>query len=100
MINIADLKDPNDTQGRTYRQINAAMTHKITAGSLVEVNHCTPGENDGIRLFVVFRGRDCDQTPLYWLSAEKEDMNKDPHNPFNKWVGGYSEESLTVIKEA
>ena len=62
MINIADLRDPDDPQGRSYRQVNADRTHGIPVGALVEII------DTGVRMFVVWHGRDCDQTPLYWLS--------------------------------
>lgn len=66
-IILADCKDPDDTLGRTYREVNAAKTHNIQIGALVEVgDEDYPGEDDGIRLWVVFQGRDCDQTPMYW----------------------------------
>lgn len=84
IINVADLVDPNDPRGRTYRQINAARTHGIAAGALVEIE-------SGARLFVVFLGRDCDQTPLYWLAARRDEDDK------GKWIGGWLEESLTVV---
>jgi hypothetical protein len=67
IITIADLTNPET--GNTYRQDNAAKTHSIALGTLVETNF---GEYDkhesGLRLFVVEHSRDCDQTPLYTLS--------------------------------
>jgi len=82
-VNLADLIDPTDPQNRTYREVNRAKTHNIPLGSLVEI------VETGVRLFVAYLGRDCDQTPLYWLSIELE------HEPR---IGGYAEESLKVIK--
>lgn len=58
LINIADLPDPNDEQGRTYREINLATKHKYELGQLVEFE-------DGVRLFITRHLRDCDGTPLY-----------------------------------
>lgn len=86
-VNVADLVDPDDPQGRTYRQINAAMRHGIPLGSLVE------DEDSGIRLFVVLQGRDCDQTPLYWLAADPDEPRED-----GKWQGGYPEHGLRVVR--
>ena len=44
-------------------------------------------------------GRDCDGTPLYELCADPEDnMQENPRFRNAKWHGGYSEESLTVIR--
>lgn len=92
LINIADLKDPGDPQGRTYRQVNAEKQHAIPIGTLVELNN-------GARLFVVHHGRDCDQTPLYWLSHDQEDTVQERAGWMNhKWVGGYPEESLMLVQ--
>lgn len=101
-INIADIVDPEDPQGRTYRQINGAKGYAIPLGSLVEVRHATyPSSDDGIRLFVAHHGRDCDETPLYWLSPEHD--GHDRYSPDSRfypasWTGGYSEESLVLIR--
>lgn len=80
---LYDSVDPNDSLGRSYKQINEEKNHSIPNGALVEIN------STGVRLFVAIKGRDCDQKPLYWLSHEK-----DSNAPL---FGGYSEESLTVI---
>jgi hypothetical protein len=91
--NVADLVNPDDPQGRTYRQINATKTHKIPLGSLVELR-------SGVRLFVVNHNRDCDETPLYYLSHDKDDIIPKSKNFRNEsWIGGYDEESLTLISE-
>ncbi len=66
MINIADLKDPSDPEGRTWREINAAKKHKYAIGDLVELD-------SGARLFIADLTRDCDQTPLYTLTHDKDD---------------------------
>lgn len=85
MINVADLIDPDDPAGRSYRQVNAGKMHKIPLGSLVELEN-------GARLFVVQLNRDCDQTPLYSLAV---DLEADKWN----WNNGYAEENLTVVEE-
>lgn len=91
-FNIADLQDPADPQGRSYRQVNAERIHQIPLGTLVEV------DESGERLYVVKQGRDCDQTPLYWLSMKghTEPLNEFMHK--GDWFGGYGEDSLTVIR--
>ena len=90
-INGADMVDPRDPAGRSYREINAAMPHAIQRGALVEME-------SGVRLFVVLCGRDCDQTPLYWLAPDADDVVPEREGFANpKWIGGYPEESLTVI---
>ena len=92
MINIADLRDPNDPQGRSYRQVNAAKSHQFPVGALVEFNH-------GPRLWVVYLARDCDQTPLYCLSFDPQDTKRESEHFFNSsWVTGISEDSLIFIR--
>lgn len=91
IINIADLTDRTDPQGRTFRQINAAKAHCIAVGTLVEIE-------GGARMFVVYQGRDCDQTPLYWLSPDKDNVEiRQPGFMNFGWHGGYAEESLKPI---
>lgn len=91
LINIADLRDPRDPQGRSYRQVNAEKPHNIPLGALVELP-------SGVRLFVVHHGRDCDQTPLYYLSPDSDDTTEERPGWRNRsWSGGYSEISLTPI---
>jgi len=89
MVNVADLKDPNDSQGRTYRQVNNAKTHKFGIGVLVELNN-------GVRLFTAKQTRDCDGTPLYSLTPESK---KSPDNPLNEiyWVHGYDEDGMREV---
>lgn len=85
--NIADLKDPNDPQGRTYRQVNNATPHKFGLGVLVEVD-------DGVRLFTAKHTRDCDGTPLYSLTHEKRD---DDFLNTMYWVHGFSEDDMKAV---
>lgn len=102
-INIADIKNP--TSGKTFREENLEMNHNIPLGTLVEIecdDEYTEMPKNGLRLFVVSHDRDCDGTPLYSLSFNKDWklessqyipkiaflMQKDP---------GYSEKSLKVI---
>lgn len=86
-INIADLEDPSDTLGRTYREINAAKSHQIPIGSLVEE------KDTGVRLFVSGHTRDCDQTPLYSLSAYQDAHEQERYPVYH----GYSENSLSCV---
>jgi hypothetical protein len=93
-INVADLPDRFDPQGRSYRQVNAAKTHTIPIGSLVELE-------SGIRLFVVHHSRDCDETPLYMMAMKPDESvfeSEDKRFRSRMVTGGYGEESLTVIK--
>ena len=90
-IHIADLV--NRETGKTFREENAEKQHAIPIGALVELD-------DGVRLFVVNHGRDCDQTPLYYLSHDPEDTMQERNGWKNRsWVGGYGEESLTIIRK-
>jgi hypothetical protein len=93
-VNIADCKDPDDPQGRSYREVNAEKQHSIPLGTLVEIDN-------GCRLFVVNHGRDCDQTPLYGLSADKDDIVQHDTRFVNSgWTFGHTEESLKVIPKS
>lgn len=99
IIDIADLVSPSDVYGRTYRQINAAKSHTIPVGSLVECGGSDDSYRDGIRLFVVHHGRDCDQTPLYYLSADPDDTKEERPGFRNaSWYGGVPEQYLTVVR--
>jgi hypothetical protein len=86
IINVADLQDRSDPQGRTYRQVNAAKTHAIPLGTLIELE-------DGERMFIKMHTRDCDQTPLYSIGL-KDDVVE--HGLLCKWHHGYAEENLKV----
>lgn len=84
---IADLTNPDDPQGRTYRQINNATPHKFGLYVLVELEN-------GVRLFTADQTRDCDGTPLYSLTPE----SKGEH-PLNEilWTYGYSEDGMKAV---
>lgn len=88
MINIADLKDPNDPQGRTYREVNNARKHIFEVGELVEIE-------GGCRLFIAKQTRDCDGEPLYSLTYEI----KDDELPYNQiyWVHGFGEDGMKHV---
>jgi hypothetical protein len=68
MIYVSDIVEPN---GKTIKQNNMDIQHKIPIGTLVEV-YWEGGEYNGVRLFVVEHVRDCDGTPLYNLSFDLE----------------------------
>lgn len=101
-INIADIKNPKT--GKTYREENEAKVHNIKLGTLVEVEldedvHKKPS----LRLYVVDHKRDCDGTPLYGLSFDKN-WSKDMYGPGLEHLskfridGGYPEECLKVCE--
>ena len=97
-INIADMVNPKT--GKTHREENLALSHKIPVGALVEVR----GLN-GVRLHVVYRARDCDGTPLYSLGilgenagdlAILKEKTYPPH--ILEMFNGYGEESLELVR--
>lgn len=90
LLNVADLKDPNDPQGRSYREVNADKQHQIPLDTLVELLD-DEDKPSGERLYVKQHNRDCDQTPLYSLGLKH-------HESIYQWVHGFSEGSLKVIK--
>lgn len=98
-INFSDIKNPET--GKTFREENMEKTHNIPLGSLVEV--ILDGERNGLRLFVVQHGRDCDGTPLYGLSFDKE-WKEGMYGEMFKLADraridfGYSEKCLKIIK--
>lgn len=103
LINISDLK--NEKTGKTFREENEAKTHNIPIGTLVEVENddsFTERPLNGLRLFVVAHDRDCDGTPLYSLSFDKN-WTQDSYGEHFRFAAilrvdsGYSEESLKVI---
>lgn len=96
-INVADLIDPNDPQGRSYREVNTASQHQYPVGSLVEINWPENPKRHGVRLFVTKHSRDCDGTPLYVLGFPAGDHPPDCRNKL--FIdGGYGAESLKLVK--
>ena len=99
--------------GKTIRETNMELKHNIPLGSVVEVeldDYYGQQENEEVfiggtaHLIVVYRGRDCDGTPLYWLGTKEppQDFKGGPNGLIAKlWIeqrGGYSEENLKLIK--
>ena len=114
MFRVSDIVEAN---GKTIKENNMLKTHAIPVGALVEVKHqewhgggaCSKIQ---ARLFVVYCGRDCDGTPLYWLSKIRRDQWDTVTLTTGDWkfnaeisqkiyygvIGGFSESSLIVIK--
>ncbi len=93
IVNIADFECPNDPMGRTYREVNNATEHNFNVGDLVQLE-------DGARLFVVRLHRDCDGTPLYTLSYDKDDTERIFANQSwsnQSWSCGHLEDSLELV---
>lgn len=94
------MGDIVEANGKTIRENNEVIGHNIPVGTLVEVKY-DDWYGDGAclkahaRLWVVKQGRDCDGTPLYWLSRWKSPESAEL---FRDMVGGFSEKSLTIIE--
>lgn len=99
-IVIPDLVDRET--GKTYREENAKLEHSIPIGTLVDVLQDDPLDDApyaGVRLYVVYHGRDCDMTPLYWLSPCRDDTEREYGSLANpRWVGGFPENILKVVR--
>ena len=101
-MNVADIV--NEKTGKTYRQENLEKVHNIPLKTLVEVYFDGGEDRNGLRLFVVDHQRDCDGTPLYGLSYDKnwsvDMLGRDFKFATRCMVdGGYSEECLTIIND-
>lgn len=79
-----------EENGKTIKENNLARNHNIATGTLVETE-------EGLRLYVSYCGRDCDGTPLYWLSFE-ETIDQSSIYERGKQTGGYSEETLKIVR--
>jgi hypothetical protein len=112
-IEIINVKDIVEENGKTIHENNLEKTHKYPVGSLVEVKYDKFLGNGACklvhaRLWVYSHDRDCDGEPLYSLGEWCP--SKDPEAAFN-WefkskairsamlgiVHGFGEESLTLI---
>lgn len=123
VVNVSDLM----IDDKTWKQENLEQKHNIPLYALVEImSNGEESEKDGLRLFVTGHTRDCDGTPLYVLSTnrnafelyndyknkidQKEWLNT-PDAPYAegilKWryhsasgslVDGMDESSLKIIK--
>lgn len=92
VIHAAYFPDIVEKNGKTVRENNMVLCHRIPIGAMVEVDCRDVGEWHGCRLFVVKHCRDCDGTPLYALGRKGED------NPLLMTCNGWSEDSLRVIR--
>lgn len=86
--------------GKAIHEENMAIPHRIPIGTLVEVKYDTwhregACEKVHARLWVVEHNRDCDGTPLYYVSQWR-----DPESAklFSDIRGGFGEESLTPVE--
>jgi len=88
---------PSDVIGKTWKKKNLEITHKISLWSLVEINY-EDAPNKGVRLLVCKHTRDCDGTPLYSLTWDRNYYEQFVNNQYmTVSTNGYSEEDLKVI---
>lgn len=97
---IHDLVNPET--GKTYREENLEKHHNFPVGALVEFTISSDPfaehDTDGARLFVVHHSRDCDGTPLYCLSASRDDTKQERSGFANhSWVNGIPEDILALV---
>jgi hypothetical protein len=83
-----------EENGKTIRENNLEIKHRIPVGALVEIHGSDGFSWNGVRLYVREHTRDCDGTPLYSL-GHREAVRE--HPLFHDLHGGFSEDSLTVI---
>lgn len=120
--NVTMMSELVEANGKTIRENNMSLQHNIPLGSLVEVKF-DDWHGGGAcakvhaRMWVSICGRDCDGTPLYWLTRETpdaireivefytgrpapDDLIKLPfeHKRFFRFHGGFDEKDLTVIE--
>jgi|SRR6056297_3234974 len=109
---VGDIKESNDN---TIKENNSKKQHNIPIGTLVEIitwDNDSYNKYNGLRLFVVKHERDCDGTPLYGMSWDKEVINKDL-NPYesdhhltklikfannSSIIHGFNENCLKIVK--
>lgn len=87
---VADIPDKD---GRTPRQKNLELKHKIPIGTLVETTSEHNYGWEGCRLFVCEHTRDCDNTPLYSLA-----MSADEFELSGLTYDGFGEDNLIVVE--
>lgn len=112
---IVSAYDLIETNGRTWRENRLALKHNIPIGALVdvEIEKCF-ADNTSIkgvvRMYVLWHGRDCDGTPLYWLGTSPEGADDWPPDGSNviarmlhRYIygveGGFHEDRLRVVVE-
>lgn len=85
------MGDIVESNGKTVRENNSAIAHKIPIGSLVEiVSEDDEFEWIGVRMYVVDHSRDCDGTPLYVIGPKCARDKWDRH-------GGFGEDNLKLV---
>jgi hypothetical protein len=101
-MRVMSISDVVEANGKTVRQNNLEIKHKIPLDTLVEVN-CDYHDSHGVRGYIASHDRDCDGTPLYSLAWKKGQRRRDGEYAalFNaNLMHGWSDDSLIIIKEA
>lgn len=112
---IMSAYDIVEANGRTWRENRLALKHNIPLKALVEVEVEKVFANDTaikgiVQMYVIWHGRDCDGTPLYWLGTSPAGADEWPpdgstfvsrmlHRYQYDVDGGYGEEQLRVVTE-
>jgi hypothetical protein len=77
-LNIQMVSDLVEENGRTIRENNLDRQHELPIGALVQVdNECTGSGSQWTRVvqgYIAVLGRDCDGTPLYYLTIREHDL--------------------------
>ena len=113
---IMSAYDLVEANGRTWRENRLALPHNIPLKTLVEVEIEKVFANDTslkgvVQMYVLWHGRDCDGSPLYWLGTSPEGADEWPpegstvvarmlHRSIYDVDGGHHEDSLRVVPEA
>ncbi len=86
MIILHNLVEDN---GKTIRENNLERSHKYPKGTLIEVE-------GGARMFVYKQTRDCDGSPLYTLTWDRDFENAE----LNRCMAyGFGEEGMILIEQ-
>ena len=86
MSNLIFVGDIVEANGKTIKENNLGVEHKIPVGALVETTSAYEYGWEGMRLFVREHTRDCDGTPLYSLGDNEL-----------AFVLGFGEDNLKVL---
>jgi hypothetical protein len=87
-----------EKNGKSIKENNLEKKHIIPIGTLIEI--VSLSDYMGVRLYVVSHKRDCDGTPLYYLSYDKTDAAQENNLFANvSWLGGFSDRCLKIINQ-
>ena len=89
-IQVLFLSDMIEENGKTVKENNITIKHKIPIGTLVEVD-CDYLSSHKVRLYVKEHTRDCDGSPLYSIGFKGDS---------EPWIisGGYMESQENLVR--